>query len=100
MFDLNKTNKNTTAQQKLREQLNALRSKAEDKPKTQHIEGVDKTTLDRAAKPPEVQLSHDLSEARAQYKAATSEADKKAAMTRISDLEMRLAMEKEKSAKS
>lgn len=99
MFDLNKNNKSAAAQQELREQLNALRSKAGGKVETKRVEGVDKTTLDRAAKPREVQLTHDLAEAREAYKAATTEADKKAVMMKISDLEMRLAMEKEKNAK-
>ena len=100
MFDLNKNNKSAAAQQKLKEQLEALRSKSDTRVKEEQIEGVDKSVLDRAAAPREVQLTHDIAAAREKYRAASGEEDKKAAMRHISDLEMRLAMEKEKSAKN
>ncbi len=99
MFNLGKNNKDNAAQQELKAQLEALRSRSGKKVETERVEGVDKSVLDRAAAPREVQLAHDLAEAREKYRAASSEADKKAVMMLISDLEMRLAMEKEKNAK-
>ncbi|KZL16463.1 hypothetical protein ACQU0X_03390 [Pseudovibrio ascidiaceicola] len=100
MFDLNKNNKNAAAQQELKAQLEALRSKSGTKVEEERVEGVDKSVLDRAAAPREVQLTHDIAAAREKYRAASSDEDKKAAMKHISDLEMRLAMEKEKNAKN
>ncbi|SDR24367.1 hypothetical protein [Pseudovibrio sp. Tun.PSC04-5.I4] len=99
MFDLNKNNKSAAAQQELKEQLEALRSKTGSKVENQRVDNLDKSMLDQAAMPHQVQLMHDLSKAREQYRAATGEENKKAAMMRISDLETRLAMEKEKHAK-